>query len=215
MKESLDSTAGSGGLENPPGKEIFLEIGPYTRPVPLVGEREFGANEPYIGADIDLKEALASKSALKPRNKSEVLVADARHLPFKDKSVARMFFGNVFGSPQGLTAAQRKKLEAEGVLGLIEKNEPKTIAEQNLILREAKRALKEGGTIVITENNTPVPVDIIRALLDRNGFVVEREILLGDESYSREIKLYRPERTIMTMDEETPYIIYARPASQV
>jgi ubiquinone/menaquinone biosynthesis C-methylase UbiE len=195
-----------------PKREIFLEIGAGFLPVPAWGERRFSENETYVAADIDIKNTQASKLALGSEGGDKVMVTDARHLPFPDGSVATMFFGNILGGNKGLTMEQSERLRSEGLNSLLKKFAPKNTEEQTAILKEARRVLKEGGTLIISENNTPVPLDAMRRLLAESGFAVERQVLASDEGYLQEIKLYRPKKTLAPVREDIPYIIYAKPS---
>jgi ubiquinone/menaquinone biosynthesis C-methylase UbiE len=120
--------------EIPVPEKIVIEIGSAGIPSAFCAERGIQQGERYISIDDEEQTVRWEKEKFKDTKGFEVLRADARKLPFPDKSVDEMIFNNVFGS-----YSQHPEIA-------------------KAFLAEASRVLKPGGRVHITEMNTPSSV---------------------------------------------------------
>ena len=153
--------------ETKPKKRIFLECGTNSTPVTWIGSREFPDDELYIGIDIDPQKAREAEEVTMNRQPNmHFFPADAAHLPFKDGSVDELLLGNFLGY-NAIPLSVRK----EGV-------------------REASRALAEGGKLIIKEIYSPADERYVQNLLQENNFEIERIIDSHASDWEGEIRKY-------------------------
>jgi len=95
------------------------------------------------------------------RSSSEFIIADGRNLPFADNSIDELIYNNIFSDP-----------DLQSV----------TILDE--LLKEAKRTLKSGGKIIMSNTNTPW---IARNVLELKCIIVESDVL---ERYGFKILKY-------------------------
>lgn len=182
--EQIDSR----GEERKP-KRVFVEIGTGTLPLPRSGKREFGEDEIYVGIDIDWHNLAEGKGKTEQshhdtKEKYFFVNADAKELPLRGESADEIFFRNVFGDP---SITKSDKLH---------------------FLKEARRILVSGGTLVVKETSTPLDRNILTAILGESGFNIEKAIDETSGYFSARVK---HEREFLRPDQWShPYIIFAK-----
>lgn len=154
----------------PQPRRVFIEIGPASQPVTWLGSREFGENETYVAIDANpdaIREAKELTDLDQPdREHVHFIRADAQELPLKDATADEVFLGNVLGDWKILPEAKDKFIE------------------------EAKRILKENGTIVIKETSSPVERRAFTEFLQKHGLFVEREYDERSPEWREKVKPY-------------------------
>ncbi len=152
-----------------PKKKIFVEIGCGGLAIPaLIGSKSLKGYD-YYGIevnsyDLEISKAL-TEAYIKMKKRDEdlndlhFLNIDAGQLPFDDRSVDEIFFGNFFSAPKrGFNFSQ------EG------------------IIEEVRRVLKDDGILIIKENLFFPREDYekLKKKLEDFGFMVEKEITFED-----------------------------------
>jgi len=162
----------------PKPKKIFVEIGVGGSAIPaLGGKRKFEGDEYYFGIDVREEDLKISKDLARDVYKLELgknihfLEADARNLPFEDKSVDEIFFGNIFGYRR-IPLADKKKF-----------------------LEEARRVLKdENGILIVKETLTPIGFNDLENLLKEYHFQLQKKIGCRDKEWEEELEKYEAKK---------------------
>lgn len=159
-------------------EHVTVEFG--TGDMPLFESQDaqtFNAKNLYVGVNIDSKqykfladkiEDISGFAVLSEKNED----GNIDQLPIPDESVDTIFMANVFGEPDSEYIMEPFK-HADG---LYKGNTD--ISSKTETIKEARRLLKEGGRIVILENNTPYTAglsgnyDSMVNLLEEAGFHV-------------------------------------------
>ncbi|MCX6811805.1 MAG: methyltransferase domain-containing protein [Candidatus Berkelbacteria bacterium] len=165
--------------EKKPDKKIIIEIGTGAKPFPIVGKRKIKADEHYIGIEENKRETKAARDTLviwemlrgkKSSGKMDVLTTRAQNLPFQDNSVDEVVLSNLFCLLHHFKAEHAHR-------------------DQDLILAEINRVLKDGGKLTIIENSTPTPAKEGLSEIEDAGF---REILAPTEKPEARADYYEP-----------------------
>ena len=136
-------------------EHVTVEFG--TGDMPLFESQDaqaFNAQNLYIGVNIDSKQHKYLADRVESIDGFAVLGKKSEDgnidsLPIPEKSVDTVFMANVFGEPDSEYIMEPFK-HADGLYRGNSNIESKTAT-----LEEAKRLLKDGGRIVVLENNTP------------------------------------------------------------
>jgi len=151
--------------------KIFLEVGTRYSPVLLVGNKRMGADQRYVGVDINLKDLVTGASAaasVQPEAAEHMLFvnADGKRLPLADASVHEALLNNVLGDPKSF--------------------------DRVLLIRELYRVLAAGGTLTVAEMYSPqfAQESSVAAMCQDAGFTLRRLILPADEDWKQEASLY-------------------------
>ncbi len=154
-------------------KKIFIEIGTNILPITFVGGKRIKNSEIYIGLDKNLENIKQAKKISdsikdfkKHKGKIFFINADATHLPFKENFADELYFGNVFGDPSI------------------------SLSDKIKFIKEAIRVLKQGGIIIIKEDNTPIDMEILKKLLNSEGFDIKKIVKPTDANWHEELNLY-------------------------
>ena len=177
--------------KSPPLKRIFIELGTNSVPVTFLGNKTFGENETYIGIDIDPKNIAKAKEfteSIHDKQKNVYFIqADAERLPIGDHSADEVFLGNVLG---------------DGSISL---------AKKEKFLEEAKRILRENGTIVIKETNSPMEIIDLDSLLKESHLYLEKSVRMEDPDWEKEIKPYHD---IGRTFNDRSYLLFLKPTKK-
>ncbi len=166
---NLDAEPVQGMQELPP--KIFLEVGTRYSPVLVVGNKRLGADQRYVGIDInldDLKTAPSAADIVQPEAADRMLFINAagRRLPLLGASVHEALLNNVLGDPKSF--------------------------DRELIIRELYRVLASGGTLTVAEMYSPQYAEesSVTAMCQDAGFALRRLIVPRDENWKQESLLY-------------------------
>jgi SAM-dependent methyltransferase len=165
---------------------IFLDVG--AADIPAFDEgRVFAGNDVYIGIDAGYEEdaprhgiesgydsahnrleTWSHFSKVLPRFKEQNIYfvgGKGQELPLRDNSIHEVMLGNVLGAP----------ISPHAVWG---------------ILNELHRVLDDSGELVISENNTPFPSELLEPFLLSAGFRISSLVKQADEleSYRELVK---------------------------
>jgi hypothetical protein len=171
---------------------VVVEIGVGGQP-PMT--RPFARDACYVGVDVDA-------TLLEPEV-TPVAAADAARLPFPDRSVDHVVACNVFGDiglghgfeevvgfdPRAY-AHHVQILVAAGAIGELQELRAKVhsmvdaVEDKKLaILREAARALRGGGDVIVVETLTPQFAEEWIARIGGGGGAREATLRVGETSY--------------------------------
>jgi ubiquinone/menaquinone biosynthesis C-methylase UbiE len=169
---------------------VTVEFGTGDMPLfEIQDAHTFNTQNLYIGVNIDSKQHkfLADKikefdgfAVLSEKNKD----GNIDKLPIPDESVDTVFIANVFGEPDSQHIMEPFKNSD----GLYKGNTD--INSKIETLSEAKRLLKEGGRIVILENNTPYKAGFsgnynsMVELLENSGFQIADAVNQKDADWA-------------------------------
>lgn len=168
---------------------VTVEFGTGDTPLfELQTEHSFNANNLYVGVNLDSKQHKHLAAKTEAINGFAVLSEKNEHgtidqLPIPNGSVDMVFMANVFGEPDSEHIMEQFK----GIDGLYKGNSD--IDSKTETLNVAKRLLKDGGRIVILENNTPYQAgfsgdyDSMVQLLRDSGFDTITAINQKDEDW--------------------------------
>lgn len=150
----------------------------------------FNAQNLYIGVNLDTKQHKHLAEKIEDIDGFAVLsekdeAGNINQLPIHDESVDTVFMANVFGEPDSEHIMEPFKHSD----GLYKGNSD--ITSKTETLKEAERLLKEGGRIVVLENNTPYEsgisgkYDSMVKLLEDNGFQIVDAINQKDDAWEQ------------------------------
>ena len=152
---------------------LFVEIGTSYNPATFQGRRAFGESDIYIGFDKDMRTVQQGKEKndwVSDRHGKNVFFAagDGTEMPLKNESADELYFGNVFGDP----GAERQE------------------DFHKRLLTEAQRLLRNTGTLIIGETNTPHELESLTKKLQESGFEVESVLHGADPAWESEMRQY-------------------------
>lgn len=157
-------------------KRIILDIGMGRLPF-VAGwkQRKLLENEIYVGVEPEEDISVAAHLVQEPRavgeGKAFVLPARGERLPFGDRTADEVVVSNLIGHKHGPHAIPREIISS--------------------IITEVGRVLNTNGKVVIVETMTPAPRQDVVDLLERNDFVLSREVkLLDGETAEKEIEKF-------------------------
>ncbi|MEK7464315.1 MAG: methyltransferase domain-containing protein [Patescibacteria group bacterium] len=191
--ETIQSTPEIGEdetVEKETKRRVFVEIGTHVLPVTWQGAKKFNKDNIYIGIDISgervrrakEKSLMIAEGVGSDKDSLNFINASADKLPLADSSADEVFLGNVLGDP-GIKPIDKKKA----------------------FLKEAERILKEGGRLIIKENNTPLDYEGLRKVLEGTMFSPEKFLTPKDAEWDKEIAKY--ERIAVGTEEHWPIFL--------